>query len=54
MIEPAHPDGVAASQIIVDGDDVHTLAGQGIQVAGQGRDQGLALAGAHLRRSCRR
>ena len=48
VVQPPHPLGVAAGQVIVDGDHVHALAGQRVEVGGQGRDQGLALAGAHL------
>ncbi len=44
----AHPFGVARRQIVVDRDDVHALAGDGVQIDGQGGDQGLALAGAHF------
>ncbi len=47
-IDPAHPLGVAGGQIVVDGDEVDALAGQGIQIERQGGDQGLALAGAHF------
>ena len=44
----AHPLGVPAGQIVVDGDHVNALAGEGVEVDGQGRHQGLALAGLHL------
>jgi hypothetical protein len=47
-IEPAHPLGVAAGEVVVDGDDVDALALERVQVHGQGRDQRLALAGLHL------
>ena len=47
-VELAHPLGVAAGEVVVDRDDVHAVAGQGVQVGRQGRDQGLALAGLHL------
>jgi hypothetical protein len=47
-VDDAHPLGVAAGQVVVDGDDVDALAGEGVEVAGQGGDQGLALAGLHL------
>jgi len=46
--QPAHGAAVALSQIIVDGDDVHALAGERVQVSGQGRDQRLAFAGTHF------
>ena len=45
----AHPLGVALGKIVVDGDDVDSLARQGVQIGGEGGHQGLALAGAHLR-----
>ena len=48
-VDAAHPLGVAARQVVVDGDDMHALAGQGIEIGRQGGNQGLALAGAHLR-----
>jgi len=48
LVDAPHPLGVAAGQVVVDGDEVYPLAGQGVQVDGQGRDQGLALAGLHL------
>ena len=44
----AHPLTVTAGQVVVDGDDMHALAGQGVQVGGQDRHQGLAFAGLHL------
>ena len=47
-IDLAHRLGVAAGQIVVDGDDVHALAGQGVQIDRRHGDQGLALAGPHL------
>ena len=48
-VDAPHPIGVAPRQVIVDGDHVHALARQCVQVSGQRRDQGLALAGLHLR-----
>ena len=47
-VDAAHPVGVAAGEIVVDGDDVHALAGEGVEVGGQRRDERLALAGLHL------
>jgi hypothetical protein len=44
----AHPVGVALGEVVVDRDEVNSLAGKGVQVDGQGGDQGLALAGLHL------
>ncbi|KAK0329033.1 hypothetical protein LTR94_038399, partial [Friedmanniomyces endolithicus] len=34
--------------IVVDGDDVHALAGQGVEIDGRYGNEGLALAGAHF------
>ena len=48
LVDLAHPLGVAASEIVVDGDDVHALAGERVQVNRGRRDQRLALAGAHF------
>ena len=47
-VDLPHPLGVAAGEVIVDGDDVHALAGERIEIDGQRRDQRLAFAGAHL------
>ena len=47
-VDPAHPGGVPASQIVVDGDDVHPVPGQGVEIDRHGGDQGLALPGLHL------
>ncbi|MBV6418132.1 MAG: hypothetical protein CMLOHMNK_02925 [Steroidobacteraceae bacterium] len=43
-----HPVRVALREVLVDGDDMHALARQRIEVRRQRRDQRLALAGAHL------
>ncbi len=48
VVEPAHPLGVAPGQVVVHGDQVGALAGQAVQVQGQGGGEGLALAGPHL------
>ena len=47
-VDLPHPVGVAAGQVVVHRDDVHALAGQRVEVDGQGGDQRLALAGLHL------
>ena len=47
-VDLAHPLAVALGQVVVDGDDVDALAGQGVEVGGQGGHQGLAFAGLHL------
>ena len=48
LIDTTHPLGVTLGQVVVDGNDVHALAGDGIEVAGQRRNECLALAGLHL------
>ncbi len=47
-VDLPHPFGVALGQVVVDRDHVHALAGEGVQIDGQGGDQGLAFAGPHL------
>ncbi len=48
LVDAPHPVGIALRQVVVDGDDVHALAGQRIEVGRQGCDQRLAFAGAHF------
>ena len=47
-VDPAHPLGVAAGQVVVDGDDVDALAGERVEVDRQRGDERLAFAGLHL------
>ena len=47
-VDPSHPLRVAAGQVVVHRDDVDALAGERVQVGGQGGDQRLAFAGLHL------
>ena len=47
-VDPAHPFGVAPRQIVIDGDDVHALAQERVEIDGRHGDQGLALARTHL------
>ena len=47
-VDRSHPARVAPGQVVVDRDDVHALAGQGVEIGRERRHQGLALAGAHL------
>ncbi len=47
--DATHPLAVALGQVVVDGDHMHALARERVQVGGQGSDQGLALARLHLR-----
>ena len=48
VVERAHPLGVATGEVVVDGDEVDALARERVEEDGQGRGQGLALAGLHL------
>ena len=48
LIDATHPLGVSLGQVVIDGNDVHALAGNGVEVAGQRRNERLALAGLHL------
>ncbi len=48
VVDLAHPLGVALGQVVVDGDHVHTAAGEGVEVHGKSGDEGLAFAGFHL------
>ena len=48
-VDLAHPLGVAAGEVVVDGDDVNALAGERVEIGGEGGDQRLAFAGAHFR-----
>ena len=47
-VDAAHQLGLVAGEVVVDRDDVHALAGDGVEVGGGGGDQGLALTGLHL------
>ena len=47
-VHAAHPLRVALGQVVVDGDDVHALCRQRVEVGRQNRGQRLALAGLHL------
>ena len=47
-VDLAHPLGVTLGQVLVDGDHMDTLAGEGVQVAGQDGHQGFAFTGFHL------
>ena len=44
----AHQLGLVLGEVVVDRDDVHALALEGVEVGRQGRDEGLALTGLHL------
>ena len=47
-VDLAHPVGVAAGEVVVDGDDVDALAGERVEIDRKRRDQRLAFAGLHL------
>src|SRR5262249_44465839 len=47
-VDFTHPLGIPLCQVIVNSNDVDALAGEGIQVCRQSRDQGLAFSGFHL------
>ncbi len=47
-VDGAHPLAVALGEVVVDGDDVDALAGNGVQVAGERGDERLALTGFHF------
>ena len=47
-IDPAHPLRVALREVVVDRHEMDTLALERVQVAGEGRDEGLALSRPHL------
>ena len=48
LVDLAHPLAVSLGEVVVDGDDVHALARDRVEVAGERRDERLALAGLHL------
>ncbi len=48
IVHLPHPRAVTAREIVVDGDHVHALAGERVQVRRERRDQGFPLARAHL------
>ena len=48
LVEPPHPLGVAAGEVVVDGDEVDALAGQRVERDRERGGQRLALAGLHL------
>ncbi len=47
-VDLAHPLGVALGEIVVDSDDVDAVAGERVEIAGQGGDEGFAFASLHL------
>ena len=48
IIDLAHPGGVAAGEVVVDGDDVDALARERVEIDRERCDQRLAFAGLHL------
>ena len=49
IVDVTHPFRIALRQVIVDGDDMDTLATDRIQIGRQRRYQGLTFTGAHFR-----
>ncbi len=49
VVDRAHPFRVAAGEVVVDGDQVHALAGQRVERHRERGRERLALAGLHLR-----
>ena len=48
VVDRPHPLGVAAGEVVVDGDDVDAVAGERVEEDRERRGQRLALAGLHL------
>ena len=48
VIQTPHPFGITRRQIVIDGNHVHTLAGQCVKVGSQCGDQGFTFTGFHL------
>ena len=48
LVDLAHPLGVAAGEVVVDGDQVDAFAAQPVEVGRQRGDEGLALTGLHF------
>ena len=48
LVDLPHPLGVTARQVVVDGDQVHTTAGEGIQVHGQSSNKRFTFTCLHL------
>ncbi len=47
-VDLAHPLRVAFGEVVVDGDDVNAVAGEGVEIAGKSGDEGFAFTGLHL------
>ena len=47
-VERAHPFGVAAGEVVVDGDDVNAASGERVQCGGKRGDERLAFTGLHF------
>jgi hypothetical protein len=48
FVDLTHPLGVASGQVVVDCDNVDSLARKGVEVDGHGGGERLPLAGFHL------
>ncbi len=49
LVDRPHPLAVATGEVIVDRDQVHSLAGERVEVDGQCRDERFSFAGGHFR-----
>ena len=48
VVDLAHPLGVTLGQVVVDGDDVNAVSGEGIEVCGENCHQRFTFTGFHL------
>ena len=48
LVDGTHPLAVSLGEVVIDGHEVHTAPGQGVQVNRQRGDERLAFAGGHL------
>ena len=48
LIKPSHPFGVAAGEVVIDGNHMNALAAERVEVNGQGCDEGFTFAGFHF------
>src|SRR4051812_37892620 len=48
LVKPAHPLGVAACQVVVDGNDVNTFTGECVEIDRERCDKSLTFTGPHL------
>ena len=48
LVDLAHPLGIALGQVVIDCDHMNAVAGECVEVAGEGGDEGLAFASSHF------